>query len=208
MSGTHSFSPETIQAYVLGTLETERATEIGEAAKTDRELAAEIALWRSAREIGSEDAAQIGSNELGWKRIERAIAESEQANAPVAANDDEPFWKRRRFAGWQVAASVAVAVLGWQALVVPAITPATEDAPAEYNLASGEDAAQFTLRIAIAEGATEAQMREVLSEANARIIDGPSAIGLYTVAFADADAKASAATLLTERTDVIADLAE
>ena len=208
MSGTHSFSPETIQAYVLGTLDTERATEIGEAAKTDRELAAEIALWRSAREIGGEDAARIGSNELGWKRIERAIAESEHVQAPIAANDDEPFWKRRRFAGWQVAASVAVAVLGWQALVVPAITPATEDTPAEYNLASGEEAAQFTLRIAVAEGATEAQMREVLGEANARIVDGPSAIGLYTIAFADAEAKASAATLLAERTEVIAEVAD
>ncbi len=208
MTATHAFPPEDIQAYVLGTLDAERAEVIARAAEADSDLAAEIALWQAAREVSAEDAAKVGPNELGWARIEREIAASRNAAAPVAANDDEPFWKRRRFAGWQVAASVAMAVLGWQALVVPAITPATGEDPVEYTLAGDDAASQFTLRIAVTEGASEADMRAVLTEAEARIVDGPSAIGLYTIAFADAEAKAAAAEQLAQRTDVIADLAE
>ncbi len=208
MSAPTTYPPETIQAYVLGTLDAERAAEIARASESDSELAAEIALWQATREINGEDVANVGSNELGWARIERVIAGSEQNTAPFAANDDEPFWKRRRFAGWQVAASVAVAVLGWQALVVPAITPSSVDAPVEYTLAGDDSAVQFTLRVAIAEGVSEADMRAVLTEVDARIVDGPSAIGLYTIAFTDAEAQASGRTVLARRSDVIAEVAE
>ena len=208
MSAPTTFPPETIQSYVLGTLDPESASAVALAAETDPGLAAEIALWQASRDIAGEDAAQASPGEFGWARIEREISRSSQASAPVAANDDVPFWKRPRFAGWQVAASVAVAVLGWQALVVPSITSAPGDDPAAYSLAGDGSDAEFTLRVAIQPDVSEADMRALLGEVGAQIVDGPSAIGLYTLGFADADAKVSAAAELTARDDVIAEVAE
>lgn len=206
MSVPTTFSLETIQAYVLGTLDSDTAAEIDRAAATDPDLRAEIALWQASRQIHAEDAAMSEQTEFGWARIERALSQSEQRTMPVAANDDKPFWKRPRFAAWQVAASVAIAVLGWQGLVVPAIT-ATEQ-PAGYNLAAGEGAEPYTLRVSFQADVSEADMRALLSEVDARIVDGPSAIGLYTLGFTDQDSKAAAAREFELQSSIIAEVAE
>ncbi|MEL7217153.1 MAG: hypothetical protein AAGK01_01835, partial [Pseudomonadota bacterium] len=155
-----------------------------------------------------QDAASSAPGEFGWARIEREISRNAHNSAPAAANDDAPFWKRPRFAGWQVAASVAVAVLGWQALVVPAITSAPADDPAAYTLAGGGSEAEFTLRVSIQPNVTEADMRVLLGEVGAQIVDGPSAIGLYTLSFADAEAKSAAETDLAAREDIVAEIAD
>ncbi|MDJ0642033.1 MAG: hypothetical protein QNJ15_04380 [Erythrobacter sp.] len=206
MSAPTTFTEETIQAYVLGTLDPETAASVARASQDDPALRAEIALWRASRDIHTEDAAASAQGEFGWARIERAIAQSDPPALPVAANDDAPFWRRPRFAAWQVAASVAIAVLGWQGLVVPAIT--SSDEPAAYNLAGDADSSAFTLRVSFQADVSEAELRALLGEADARIVDGPSAIGLYTLGFADADAKAAAAELLGERREIVAEIAE
>ncbi len=208
MSTPSTFAPETIQSYVLGTLDPDQASSLERAAKEDQELAAEIALWQAARDVHGEDAASAAPGEFGWARIEREIARKAAQTVPVAANDDVPFWKRPRFAAWQVAASVALAVLGWQVLVSPALVPASGDAPASYTLAGDQDPAAFTVRVAIEQDVSEAEMRALLSEVGAQIVDGPSAIGLYTLGFADAEAKAEAVQQLESRNDVIAEVAE
>ena len=208
MSTPSTFAPETIQSYVLGTLDPEQASSLERAAQEDQELAAEIALWQAAREVHGEDVAKAAPGEFGWARIEREIARTTETSALVAANDDAPFWKRPRFAAWQVAASVALAVLGWQVLVSPALTPASGDAPANYTLAGDQDPAAFTVRVAIQPGVSEAEMRALLGEVGAQIVDGPSAIGLYTLGFADAEAKADAVQQLEASGDVIAEVAE
>jgi len=208
MSAPAIFTPETIQSYVLGTLDPVIASDIARAAKADDDLAAEIALWQAARHIHGEDIAKVAPGEFGWSRIEREISRTAEIATPVAANDDAPFWKRPRFAGWHVAASVAVAVLGWQALVVPAITSAPGDDPVAYSLAGDGAAAEFTVRVAIQPGVSEAEMRALLSDVDARIVDGPSAIGLYTLGFADAEAKAAAEQELLQRDAIIAEVAE
>ncbi|MEM1307556.1 MAG: hypothetical protein AAGG99_08530, partial [Pseudomonadota bacterium] len=63
------------------------------------------------------------------------------------------------------------------------------DRGSDLELASGQDSAvidtSLTLRVAFAGSATEADIRALLLDLNLVIIDGPSAIGLYTLAALD-----------------------
>lgn len=209
MSTSAPFPPETIQAYILGKLDAEQAAQIEAASEGDKELAAELAIWAAARDLQVEDAASSDPGAFGWARIERAI---DAQSAARSANDNSPsgrpVWFRNVIAPWQAAAAVAAAVLGWQVAVVPAITnPGADEAPA-YELASGGEESEFTLRIAFTDTATEADLRAVLREVDARIVDGPSAIGLYTLSFADEAAKERAAQILAEQGDIVAEVAE
>lgn len=210
MSTANEYTPEMIQALVLGELDPQVAEQIRTAALSDKALAAEIAICEAVREISAEAAAQAAPGEFGWARIEKAIAAKEATNV---ANDNsgsgsKPVWLRQVIAPWQAAAAIAVAVLGWQVAIVPAITTTAGDSEPAYELASGDKDAQFTLRIAFDETATEAEMRAALREVEARIVDGPSAIGLYTVSFEDAQSMEDAAQKLGEQTDIVAEVAE
>ena len=207
MTDTAKFSPETIQAFVAGRLDDQTSQAVREAADRDPELAAELAIWRAARTNHAELVAQSAPSEFGWARIERALG-----SGSASANDNDasaaPLWSRKTLAPWQAAAAAVVAVLGWQATVVPAITTASVDEPPVYQLASAGTEAEFALRVAFVETASEADMRAALRDIDARIIDGPSAIGLYTLAFADAEALGAGRAALAQNAEVVAEVSD
>ncbi|MEL7197809.1 MAG: hypothetical protein AAGL10_05780 [Pseudomonadota bacterium] len=209
MPASNDIQPEEIQAFVLGTLDRDEAARIEQAAKSDADLAAEIALCEAARDLQSDAAMASDPGELGWARLDRAIDDKTTGAVPAAdnsaANDNAPSWAKRRFAGWQVAASVAMAVIGWHALVVPMIAPQPSE-DTRYELASGDDGNTFALRVAFTDTATEADLRIALRGVDARIVDGPSAIGLYTIAFDTEEAMNSASEQLTANSRIIADV--
>jgi len=200
-----------IQAYLTGSLDAESTEQFAKAVEADPELAAELALWRAARGVHAEDVAKMGPGAFGWARIERELAaKSVEADTPNA-NDNapsRPAWSRRIVAPWQAAAAVVVAGAGWQAAVVPTLTPAQLADSPEYALAAGADDAEFVLRISFVESATESDMRRLLRDSNARIIDGPSATGLYTLAFDDALARDAARDTLANAPAIVREVVE
>jgi len=71
-----------------------------------------------------------------------------------------------------------------------------EAEPAGYEVVSGAVGGDYTLTFA--PGVTEAQVRALLLEERASIVAGPSAIGLYTIAFdPEVDTRAAAARIQT-----------
>ena len=169
-------SDETLIAFVHGRLPENEAARIATEAGRQPDLAAEIALIRGITAAAAAEATDPAPGELGWARLSRAI-------------DAEPvrpgLHHARRL--WPLAAAAAAAVLVWQLIAVPFVLPPTE--MPEYAPVSERPAGEPTLSVAFLPEATEADMRALLQEIDARISDGPSAIGLWQLSFADAAAR-------------------
>jgi len=203
MTSETELTDELIQAYVTGTLDPGAAAQIDEAAKTDPELAAELAIWRSARAVQADAVAKAGASEFGWARIERAIQTGEVRRN---ANDnpvEKPFWSRPMFAPWQAAAAAVFALIGWQAVVSPMIGTAGEGGDATYTLAGEVTGQDFAFRVAFIDNARASDIESALRGVEARIVDGPSAIGFYTIAFDDPETMAAARNELSSDTNEI-----
>jgi anti-sigma factor RsiW len=216
MTASHPYTDEIIKSFVAGTLDADSAAELERAATANPALAAEIALWRAVRQAGEDASAQQQIDELGWSRIARSIADvapqqrraANDHSADPTASRKQPLWARPLIAPWQAAAALALALVGWQAVVVPALVSTDPSAGAEYALAGEDRSASFVLRVAFVEVASEADLRQLLRDVDARIIDGPSAVGLYDLAFDDAKAMAAARARLAEERDLVSEIAE
>ena len=170
------FSEDDLLDYVRGVASPELAGRIEALTARDPAFKAEIALMRGLR-----PALQAGDagppTEFGWRRLEAAIrrdgAQGRRAPSP------------RQAVIWRAAAAfLGIAVLG-QAIYITSL-PTTGEAPL-YRTAS-DAAEEYVLGIAFAAGATAAEISDLLREAKASVIDGPSALGLYRVAFDSAEA--------------------
>jgi anti-sigma factor RsiW len=167
-------------AYVRGRLTPEEAAQVEAEAAARPELAAEIALTRGIIAAFEEDERAPVPGELGWARLSRALdAEPRQVAAPAPAR--RPLWP--------LAATAAAAVLVWQLAAVPLITGPGE--PVGYAPVS-ETPAGATLQVAFVPDAPEAAIRELLRGLDARISDGPSAIGLWQLSFPTPEARDAA----------------
>lgn len=113
----------------------------------------------------------------------------------------------RRITMWQAAAGIVAVVVGWQLTMAPRLAgPA--DAP-RYTTATGgaggapSAASGPGFRVVFNPDATEAAIRTLLRDLGGTIVDGPSALGFYTLAFADAAAREAALARLTDQPSVV-----
>jgi len=216
MTASHPYTDEIIKSFVAGTLDADSAAELERAAAANPKLAAELALWRAVRQAGEDVSARQQIDELGWSRIARSIADvapqqrraSNDHSSDPTASRKQPLWARALIAPWQAAAALALALVGWQAAVTPLLVSTDPSAGAEYALAGADRSASFVLRVAFVEVASEADLRQLLRDVDARIIDGPSAVGLYDLAFDDAKAMAAARARFAEERDLVSEIAE
>ena len=170
---------EILLDYLSDRLTADRKAEVEAAAAADPDLAAEIALMRGVREAMQAEVADAPPGELGWKRLERAIdRETAGAHTPEHA----PATTAPANVGqiWRVAAMAAVAaVVTWQVVAVPIIG----GRGAGYETASETPLSAHSLTVAFVPTATEAQIRGLLSDTGGRVIDGPTALGLWQIGF-------------------------
>ncbi len=182
------------------TLEGGERAAVEAAVAADPQLAGELEALRSMRlKMQAEDVSSPG--ELGLARLMReldtdaAAPVAPQAGLPEAANSPTApgnFWK-----------IAAVVLFG---LVVAQTAYIGYDGGTDFELAGGEETtarAEHTIRVAFAEDATEADIRALLLAQGLVIVDGPSAIGLYTLAASDDAARTEAVTALQARDDIV-----
>ena len=167
-------------AYVRGRLTAEEAARIEAEAAARPEVAAELALTRGIIASFDEAGRSPAPGELGWARLSRALdAEPRKAAAP----------ERGRRPLWPLAASAAAAVLVWQLAAVPLLTgPGGQEGYVPVT----EAPAGFSLDVAFVPEAAEGSIRELLRSVGGRVSDGPSAIGLWQLSFASAEARDAA----------------
>ena len=179
---SEKYDDKTLLAFIRGGLDEELAVQIAQASENDRELAAEIALLRAVRDCQAnlEDEAP---GDIGWARLSRDIDAAQAGPPPQHAAP----WRARRFSIWQVAACAAVCVVAWQAIAVPRLTPAADEA--RYVPASRADGQAQNVRVLFHEDAREGEFRALLQRIDAELVSGPSAIGFYTLTFDGPDAR-------------------
>lgn len=168
-----SFSDEELLDYARGDASDALAARIEAAAAQDQMLQAEIAVLQSFKPALAIDDMQP-PGELGWKRLEASI----NAEATPA----------RSTSLWRIAATVlGLAVLGQGAYIATQM-PGNPD---QFRPVA-EVAEAHVLGVVFEDTTTMADLAALLSAAEARIIDGPSAIGLYRLAFVSAEAREAA----------------
>jgi hypothetical protein len=110
---------------------------------------------------------------------------------------ETPVWAR---------AALATQVAALLVLTAALVAGPREGSDRESHTAAGGDCAvEACVALAFAADAREAEMRALLEREGARIVDGPSSLGLYTVSLGEMDAQAADAAIarLRERTDVV-----
>ena len=170
------FSEDDLLSYIRGSASPELSARIDATAAQDPSFKAEIALMRGLGPAIKSDDTRRAATEFGWRRLEKAIR-NDSARRPATAPRQMVIWRA-------AAAILVVAVLGQAGYI---ITQPGLDDPI-YRTASG-DTEDHVLAIAYAPDATAGAIADLLRTADARVIDGPSAIGLYRVAFPTPEAR-------------------
>jgi anti-sigma factor RsiW len=188
---TDGFDEDDLLAHLRGTAAPETSARIDAAAEADPAFRAELAVARGLKDALASATEGPDQRPFGWKRLEAEIGAQERtAVAPP-----------QRTALWRIAALfLGAVVLGQSAYI--ALGPGVGDAPL-YQTVS-EEAPDFGLAVAFTPNAQIAVIETLLRDSGARIVDGPSALGLYRLAFEDAAALDAARSALN--TSPIVDL--
>lgn len=175
--GGPDFSDEETLSFVHGTAPQDLAARIEDALQQDPALAAEIALMRNLKPALAQETANP-PGELDWRRLDAAIEKERSATAPARTPSGNVV------SLWKVAAVVfGLATIGQAAFLTTIIS-----GPEVGFQTASDPAAEHVLVISFMPETTELEMRSLLQDTGARLIDGPGASGLYRIAFDTADA--------------------
>ncbi|MEO0342369.1 MAG: hypothetical protein AAF198_02930 [Pseudomonadota bacterium] len=170
------------------TLEGDERLEVETAVAADPNLAEELKVLKGIRAtMQAEDDGIQTPGEFGLARLKRDIKASKRMIQPAQSTGL-----------WRIAAVVAVGLFAAQTLFLVS-QPGVED----YILAGEEQRLEFALQAGFVGTATEADIRELLLDAGLVIVDGPSAIGIYTLSAPDADAQSAALERLQNRPELV-----
>lgn len=172
---------DALSAYLRNEATAEDTARIEAAAKNDPALRAELALMGNLK--GTLAAASDGADtrEFGWRRLEAEIAK-ETAMAPPPRATQSHLWR-------VAALFLGALVLGQGAYI--ALAPGAQEAPV-YRTVSEQATSALSLAVGFASSTEMGAVQSLLNELDARIVDGPGAIGLYRLAF-DTEAARDAA---------------
>ena len=163
-------------SYAAGTATESERKEVEAMTKNDPDTAARLALATASRDALAEaDAAERDDwspGELGFRRLLRDI-EREEAKARVSWTESVVVWR-----GVAAAAVVALGVVSLWRIDGGPLGGDGGYAPVTVGAEAGALA-----QITFSPSATEAEIRALLVETRAILVDGPSALGVYRVRF-------------------------
>ena len=177
---TDEAASQMLLAYAQNRLNKDDRAKVDAEIATNVTLAEELAYYQGLAKAAAAQKSEASPNELGWARLTKAIdAEQNRVDdAPAAANDNTGFWRK------------ACAALGLIAVVQGAFLGAAYFSPSHeesvYETATASTVA-FESKVIFAPNATEADITMLLREVDGEIVNGPSALGAYTVRFNSGD---------------------
>lgn len=184
---------DTIISYLQGRMPKAARVRFDAEIVEDQDLAAQVAALRSARDVLGKE--QHNLQPHGWDRLSAAI----DAESGKPANDNRPL----RMSLLQAACVALVSVMGWHFVAEPLLNTT----PALYKMASSESA-QMILQVRFADNASISDISRVFYELEGSISEGPSALGIYRVAFENEAVRAAAMAALEERKDLVLEVLE
>jgi len=189
-------SEETLHALALGKLGAEESARVEQIVMNDPDLAAELALLRGLPVTKQDDPSWTQDTEFGWARLSRAI-DAETSAAPVKQNN------RFSFKHLQTAAAAAVvSVLAYQFVVVPVFSGNDRGSYVPASAPSA-NSYEYSATASFAPTTTEIDLRNLLLDIDAEIVRGPSAIGLYQLAFKTEAARNLGIAKLQQRDELV-----
>jgi len=198
--GTGGGAREELEAllpwYLSGRLEADERRRVEDALAEDRELR------RALEAVRAEKAAVTAANEAVEPPSERALerllagidAEEEGAPAPPPTAPRRPgLWERLRDvlpplspSGLRLAGAAATVLIVAQAAVIAALVAIPRAPDPSYQTAAGPTAEVAApgprIHVGFRPEVTVGEINALLAELDARLVDGPSAEGLYTIA--------------------------
>ena len=192
---TDKYIIELLPWYINNTLDEEENRMVAEALEKDDELKKEYELLKSISTAIKAEKVQT-PGEMGFARLKRSMKATEQPK-------DIPQRTSSHVTRWKFAAIAASLLLVAQASFMLNQT----DEQQYYRPLGSENIQQGSILITFAPNVTESQIRNVLLESQAVIIDGPSAAGIYRVRSSAQD-KESTINKLKSYKDVISHVQE
>lgn len=180
-----------IRAYAHSRLSQEERAAFESEMANDPALHAEVSAITAVQAALGQDVDDMPGH--GWARLSDKI----DAQGFHAANDNSFF----RWSLLQAACIAVAAVLGWQVIGSALLSPE----PATYTTASAE-AAGPSVQIVFSSMAVMSDVSETLVGLDGRIVDGPSALGLYVVEFPDVATRDAAFAAMNARTDIVSEI--
>jgi len=181
---------EELLDYVHDRLEADHRRAFEDELNRNAHLRAELEVVEAVRRETALMLPGAQTHETGWEALSKRIDAEERR---VPANDN------RRFSLAQVAAIALCAMIASQFLTIPFWSDGADPTYVPASSAS----ADVVLQVGFSENATIGQISTLLQELDATIIEGPSAIGLLTLRFADDAARDAAADLLAEQPGLV-----
>jgi len=171
-------------SYVQGRLTDSEQEAIDIAIADDLQWSEELAFYQGLSNA-AEPAAVPAGQEFGWARLSKSIDQevAKAAETSPAANDNTPFWRAAALA----LGFIALVQTGY--LFVGTDTPNGEPNAETPIYVPVAQTAHLEARIIFVEDATSADISALLTQIDAEIVAGPSAIGLYDVRFKSEDSR-------------------
>ena len=184
-----------------GRLSEQACAEVEAAAQADPAISEELSYYQGLARAGEHGSvAEASPGELGWARLSREMDSLEDTQVlpeTAAANDNSRLWKF---------AAVALGILAMGQFSASLIDTSLQETPRYIPVAEIE--AEFGAQITFAEDVSEKAVRELLITTEANIVSGPSALGIYRLGFADADARDRGISQLSQRSDIVESVIE
>lgn len=154
----------------------------------DPSLAAEVEVMRAVRDEMNAGPQHNRADEV-WERVSVAM----DGVAPPANDNRRPMLEILKYA-----AVAVVAVAAWQFTVAPQLS----GTPGGFRAAS-EERAEFVLQVRFVGTATINEIGVVLRPLGATITDGPGALGVLSLSFADAPSRDAAREILASQPELV-----
>ena len=168
MSTPKPLDPGTLLPWYLnGSLSPGERQEVESWLGASSEGQAELLLWRAVQLDTRARPQADGGTELGWRRLRTQLPKPK----PETREPRATAWR------WAAAASVLM-IIGLQSALLLRGTSEQVHRPLTTPAASSD---AWRLQLRFAESATLSELQALLARHDANIVDGPSALGIYTI---------------------------
>lgn len=165
--------------YVNGTLKGEELRQVEAYLARSSHARDEVELLRALRQQVKVEKIESSPGELGLQRLKRQI----QPEAPLS--QDRMAGRTITIASfWRPLAVAACVVVMIQAAIMVGLG---DFGASDKGVTTATGGSPAVLQVTFAPEATEQQIREVLQQAGASIVDGPTALGVYNLRLVDAE---------------------
>lgn len=161
--------------YVNGTLDSAEKARVEQAINDDPSLKGEAEFLEKLRGEVKAQAVENSPGELGLKRLQKALAEEKLKTDPIARAHSK-ITKEQNW-GWRAAAIAACLLLMLQTIATFSLWQS-----GDLTAAGGGSVIQASgqvISVTFVPEAREENIRNLLLAVDARIVDGPSALGVY-----------------------------